>query len=135
MISLWIAGQPVAQGRPRFARIGNGVRTFDPKKSSDWKHFIALRANSEGVKPFSQGTPLQVWVTFHLTRPASVSAKKRPYPTCKPDLDNFIKAAKDGLKGIAWHDDSQVVKLTAEKIYSNTPGINIEVEEYVEVQF
>lgn len=129
MITLWIAGQPVAQGRPRFARIGNGVRTFDPKKSSEWKQFIALRANSEGVKPFPQGLPLAVDVVFHLSRPASVSAKKRPYPICKPDLDNFIKAAKDGLKGIAWHDDSQVIQLAARKVYSDTPGIMITVQE------
>lgn len=129
MISLWVAGQPVAQGRPRFARIGNGVRTFDPKKSSDWKHFIALRANAEGIRPFPQGVPLRVAVTFHLTRPASVSVKKRPHPTCKPDLDNFIKAAKDGLKGIAWHDDSQVVQIFAKKVYSDTPGVKIIVEE------
>lgn len=129
MIRIFIAGNPVAQGRPRFARIGQGVRTYDPGKSRDWKHFIALRANAEGIKPFLQGVPLSVSVTFYLSRPASVSAKKRPLPICKPDLDNFIKAAKDGLKGIAWHDDSQVVRIFAEKLYSDTPGALITVEE------
>lgn len=129
IISLWVSGQPVAQGRPRFARVGAGVRVFDPKKSSDWKQFIALRANSEGVKPFPKNIPLSVVVVFHLSRPASVSVKKRPYPICKPDLDNFIKTAKDGLKGIAWHDDSQVVRICAEKLYSDTPGIRITIQE------
>lgn len=129
IITLWVAGDPVAQGRARFARVGTGVRTFDPKKSRDWKQFIALRANSEGVKPFPQSIPLSVVVVFHLSRPASVSVKKRPYPICKPDLDNFIKAAKDGLKGIAWHDDSQVIRIAAEKIYSETPGVRITIQE------
>jgi Holliday junction resolvase RusA-like endonuclease len=129
MIDLWISGQPVAQGRARaFNMPGKGIRLFDPKKSSDWKQFIALRANSEGVKPFPQGVALSMVVSFHLSRPASVSAKKRPYPVCKPDLDNYIKAAKDGLKGIAWHDDSQVIRISAEKRYSDTPGIRITVE-------
>lgn len=27
----------------------------------------------------------------------------------KPDLDNLEKAVKDALKGVAWHDDAQVV--------------------------
>jgi Holliday junction resolvase RusA-like endonuclease len=129
MISLWISGQPVAQGRPRFARIGNGVRTFDPKKSSDWKAFIALMANSEGVKPFPHGVALQMSVVFHLSRPASVSVKKRPYPTVKPDCSNMLKGVEDGLNGIAWHDDSQIVRIEMEKVYSDTPGIRIVVEE------
>lgn len=129
MIILWIAGQPVAQGRARAFRMGNSIRMFDPKKSKDWKHFIALRANSEGVTPFSKGIPLSVTVTFHLSRPASVSVKKRPWPVTKPDCSNMLKAVEDGLNGIAWHDDSQIVKTYMEKIYSDTPGINIKIEE------
>lgn len=29
------------------------------------------------------------------------------------DLDNYVKAISDGLNGIAWQDDRQVVKLFA----------------------
>ena len=129
-IALFIPGNPVPQGRPKFARQGNFVRCYDPKKSSEWKQFISLRAASENVQPFSQGTALEISAVFYLTRPVSVSVKKRPYPTSKPDLDNLIKALKDGLKGITWHDDSQVVKISAVKQYSDKPGIYIEVVEF-----
>jgi len=32
------------------------------------------------------------------------------------DLDNYVKTVLDGLNGIAWKDDSQVVKITAVKL-------------------
>jgi Holliday junction resolvase RusA-like endonuclease len=31
------------------------------------------------------------------------------------DIDNYIKTILDGLNGVAWKDDSQVVKVTAIK--------------------
>jgi Holliday junction resolvase RusA-like endonuclease len=43
----------------------------------------------------------------------------------KPDGDNLAKAALDGLKGIAWADDSQVCRLLVEKRYSMDPRVEI----------
>lgn len=31
------------------------------------------------------------------------------------DIDNYVKTILDGLNGVAWKDDSQVVKVTAVK--------------------
>lgn len=33
-----------------------------------------------------------------------------------PDVDNLLKTVLDGLNGIAWEDDRQVVKISAERI-------------------
>ena len=93
---LIIKGPPVAQGRPRFARIGAGVRTYDPAKSSDWKKDIAWQAKEQGAR-MMEG-PLRMELIFYLPRPKSLP-KKVQYHTKKPDLDNFLKSLLDGSKG------------------------------------
>lgn len=75
-----------------------------------------------------------VKVTFHMPIPGSWSKKKqrehigRPH-TVKPDIDNLIKGCFDAANGIVWKDDNLVARCEAQKIYSVTPGIEIEVEE------
>jgi Holliday junction resolvase RusA-like endonuclease len=131
LIELAILGNPVPQGRPRFARVGKFVRTYDPKESVAWKDSIKLQAialirNNYADWQLLSG-PVNLNCEFYISRPASVSVKKRPEPTVKPDLDNLLKAVKDALKGIIWVDDSQVTRLSAMKIYSGTPGVKIAI--------
>ena len=40
----------------------------------------------------------------------------------KPDVTNYQKSAEDALKGIIFNDDSQVVKVTSKKIYTEGGG-------------
>ena len=47
----------------------------------------------------------------------------------KPDLDNMVKAAIDGVKGTVLKDDTVVVKLTAEKRFGPEPMTMITVYE------
>jgi len=44
MIDFFVYGNPVAQGRPRFARRGNFVATYDPKESKSWKETVKWQA-------------------------------------------------------------------------------------------
>ncbi|WP_406565702.1 RusA family crossover junction endodeoxyribonuclease [Limosilactobacillus reuteri] len=66
---------------------------------------------------------------------SSISKKERELriagahrPIVKPDTDNYIKSTLDGLNGLLWEDDNQIVKIVAEKYYSDRPRIEIEVE-------
>jgi Holliday junction resolvase RusA-like endonuclease len=48
-------------------------------------------------------------------------------PTAKPDADNVVKAIFDGLNGVLWRDDVQVVDLRVRKRYSAAPAVRVEV--------
>ena len=63
-------------------------------------------------------------------REASRERKVREAICRKPDLDNMVKAAIDGVKGIIIKDDTVVVKLTAEKRFGLEPMTMITVKEW-----
>jgi len=60
-------------------------------------------------------------------REASRERKVREAICRKPDLDNMVKAAIDGVKGIIIKDDTVVVKLSAEKRFGPEPKTVITV--------
>lgn len=136
-IHLFIPGNPVPQGRPRACIRGKHASVYEDAKSRDWKKTIAVHAQSyldNGKGPVDIrfwtliDTAIKLQVEFRLLRPKSVSVKKRPEPTTRPDLDNLIKAVKDALNGVIWRDDSQIIEyLKVRKIYDNPPGVDIAV--------
>jgi len=44
-------------------------------------------------------------------------------------VDKLARAVNDGLSGAAFQDDSQVIRMTASKEYSDTPGVDIEISD------
>ncbi len=117
--------EPVEQARPRATRIGRGIRLYDPKKVSVYK-FKYKQAPLTG--------PLMVELNFFRHVQSSVSKKERKLrlsgshrPVVKPDTDNYIKSTLDGLNGLLWEDDNQIVDLVAHKYYSDKPRVEIEV--------
>lgn len=135
MIQLIVYGEPVAQGRPRFARRGNFVTTYDPKKSRDYKDTVYSIAVEKRPDNLLEG-PLSVKIKAFKGIPKSFSKKKMAdaeagilLPVTKPDCDNYAKGVKDALKGVIWRDDSQVVRLVIEKMYSAIPRLEVEISE------
>ncbi|WP_054677324.1 RusA family crossover junction endodeoxyribonuclease [Lacticaseibacillus sharpeae] len=135
MISIVIPIEPVAQGRPKFARMGQAVRAYDPAKSRKYKALVAGYAREQyTAQPL--GGALNLQVTFY--RPIQTSGSKRlkhdkvvgaVLPTVKPDLDNYFKAVTDALKGIVWVDDNQIVSVDMRKLYGTKPRTEIEIKE------
>ena len=135
-INLNIAGEPVAQGRPRFSTAGGFARAYDPAKSRDYKDYIKLAAaqKMQNIPPLEGALALSVRAYRQI--PKSMSKKKAVLaeagiilPITKPDLDNYVKAVKDALKGVCWRDDSQVVKYIEPygKYYSSRPRIEVDI--------
>jgi Holliday junction resolvase RusA-like endonuclease len=89
-----------------------------------WRADIASAAKLAGCKPILD--PIAITMRFRVKRPKSV---KRDYPTVAPDLDKYIRGVNDGLTGVAFADDSQVVQIIASKEYADKPGVDIEISE------
>ena len=129
-IHIIVPGEPVAQGRPRF---GNG-RVYDPPKSREYKDYVRLVASAHKSTQVLSG-PVIMTVDIYRGIPASWTKKKQEQaergivkPTLKPDVDNYVKAIKDALNGIVYHDDSQVTCLVISKHYAREPRVEIRVE-------
>lgn len=128
-----IEGIPVPQLRPRAARMGNSIRLYDPKKTSDYKKYVKLTAKQQWASKPLEGA-LRVNMDVYRQIPKSTSKKRRKLknerkirPIVKPDIDNYTKGILDSLNGVVWKDDSQVVSLIANKYYSDNPRVEIEV--------
>lgn len=126
-----IPGEPVAQGRGRAFRVGNGIRMFDPAKSRGWKRvaavFMAQARNAAGVYAPLDG-PLDVAVVATWATLKSAPKKNPPvYKVSRPDGDNVLKAVLDAGNGILWADDAMCVRLSVEKRYGAVPSVRIEI--------
>jgi Holliday junction resolvase RusA-like endonuclease len=122
LLRVVIPGEPIAQGRPRFARRGPYVVAYDPPRSRSWKQcaqaHMAAAMTQVGASLFSG--PVKVTITARFSCPRSEWRKREPLaerPHVKrPDLENVIKAILDAGTGVVWHDDSQVSALDAQKL-------------------
>ncbi len=134
-VTFVIPGNPVAKGRPRFARVRTlrgapAVRTFTPGKTRDFETLVRVYAAQamRGKKPL--GGPLLLTIEFFRKVPASWSKKNRRaalegeiHPTTKPDLGNYVKGVEDAMNSIVYLDDAQIVDVTARKRYGEQPRV------------
>jgi Holliday junction resolvase RusA-like endonuclease len=136
MIRFVVPGQPVGKGRAKIVKIGGFSRMATPQKTINYEGLVAHAAQQAMAgAPLLEG-PLTVLMALDCQVPASWSQKKQRMalageirPTTKPDIDNVVKAVFDGLNGVAWRDDVQVVGLTVAKQYAAVPCVKVLVFE------
>lgn len=124
-VTFTIPREPVAKGRPRFARTkGGGVRTFTDDKTHSFELDVAAVARAH-VRQVIEG-PVSVDILAVLKRPKRLFRKKDPdglrWATKRPDADNIRKAVLDGLNGVL-RDDAQVVAGQTVKVYAEKEGL------------
>lgn len=113
VVSLYIPGQPVPKLRPRVVRRG-GLHAITPEKTRAYEATVAAVALAKGR--WILAGPLRVEMVAVFARPKRVKADGRTPHDKRPDLDNVVKSAIDGL---ARHfDDGQVVEIHARKFYA-----------------
>jgi len=119
VIEILIPGEPVAQGRPRFARRGRSVVAFDPAKSRTWKASAQAHMVMAFPGPPMRG-PLSVEVAATFACPKSQWRKREPqaarWHEKRPDAENVAKAVLDAATGVLWFDDAQVSRLLVLKV-------------------
>lgn len=99
-----VTGEPVSKARARFTNYGSMVRAYTPQRVKDAEQGIAwaFRAAGGRFEPDKEVT-FAVEATFH-----NATRQRR-------DVDNMLKLVLDGLNGIAWVDDTQVVDILGRK--------------------
>lgn len=134
--TFFIQTQPKGQARPRFARNGNIVVTYDPKESKDYKADIKYQILQQNPQKMNGGIAMSV--EFTLQRPKSHYTSKNVlkgtapvWCTSKPDLDNLVKAVMDAITSLGkiWQDDKQVCSMYQGKKYGENPQIQISLQE------
>lgn len=133
-IRFTVPGQPQGKGRPRVGMIAGNARMFTPSKTVAYEGFIGLQAQIAMAGHDLVEGPVLVRMFIAHQVPTSWSQKKQRqaleglvFPTSKPDVDNVVKAVFDGLNGVVWRDDVQVVDLQLTKRYSSQPRVEVEV--------
>ena len=135
VVTFTVDGDPVPKGRPRFARRGQFVQTYTDAKTIDYETQVAMRARHAigSTKPLEGA--LSVFLYLRYAVPASYSKKRKEaclngveYPK-KIDIDNVYKSITDAMNGIVYTDDSQIVEAHIKKVYAETAGANIMVQE------
>lgn len=128
-----VPGEPVGKGRPRISTVHGFVMTFSPEKTVDFETMVAWEFRHQCRDAwFEQGVHVGIRVDAYMGIPKSAARKKRQLmltgeirPAKKPDASNILKAVEDGLNGVAYHDDAQIVEAEVRKYYSDDPRTEI----------
>ena len=121
MVVFKVTGEIKTKQRPRATVINGHARVYPPKDTIMYENYI----KSEYLRQcggYSFGKhPVKIIITcfFKLSKQLSEygeTAENLPCVTHK-DLDNICKLV-DGLNGIAWDDDKQIIDLKATKCYT-----------------
>ena len=135
-IQFSVPGEPRGKGRPRAVIRGAHAGVYTDSKTVAYESLIALASKQAmtGREPFDG--PVRVDLAIWMSVPASASRKRQEAmladqitPTKKPDCNNVLAAAQDGMNGIVYGDDKQVVSLVVHKRYTREPRLEIQVSE------
>jgi len=136
MVTFKVDATPVPKGRARYVRRGNYISTYTPEKTRTYETLIkeAAREAMGASEPLE--TPVSLYLYIRVPIPKSCTKKRleaisdgSEKPTKKPDASNILKSVEDGMNGVVYHDDSQIINLHVSKVYSSLPGVDICVKE------
>ena len=125
-VQFMVYSDPVPKGSTKaFVVNGRACTTNANSKTKAWETLVATVAQEHRPEELWRG-PVAVALRFIVSKPKTV---KRGYPSVKPDIDKLARAVLDGLTGIVFQDDAQVIDLEVRKRYGDSPGVSVLVWE------
>ena len=139
MVTFKVDANPVGKQRARYVRRGNHISTYTPEKTRSYETLIKESAKQAMGSSEPLETPVSLYLYIRVPIPASATKKRlqaisdgSEKPTKKPDASNILKSVEDGMNGVVYHDDSQIINIHVTKVYSSVPGVDICVKECLE---
>lgn len=123
MITLNIPGRPRTKGSMR--HVGKGRMIEGNPHSSTWRADVRAAAMAQGCTAGEHAYSVEVRCWFkrpHNHRRANGELKPGSprFPHGRVgDVDKIARNVLDALAGVVWHDDSQVVNVTASKAWAD----------------
>ncbi len=144
-ISFWVPGIPKPAGSKRGfvnRKTGGVIITDACKLTKSWQADVkvfayeAMHRGRQGPGRPLMTDPLELVVTFKLSRPKHhyrtgknvnlLRPDAPPFPASAPDATKLVRAVEDAMTGVVWKDDALVVDQLVSKRYGD-PGALITV--------
>lgn len=101
-----VEGEPISKSRARFTGKGSSVRTYTPERTRIGEERVKAAYLSEvGRLETDKDLAFRVEADFYC------GTRQRR------DVDNMLKLILDGLNGVAWPDDVQVLEVSGRKSF------------------
>lgn len=127
-----IPGNPRGKQRPRLCKFNGKNYVYTPKETVNYEDLVKSSYLAKYNLCFEKDVPLEVLILAAFSIPKKIKKGLKSLmaagvllPTKRPDCDNIIKIILDGLNGVAYHDDSQICRVSLKKIYSEKPGVAV----------
>lgn len=130
-IAFSVPGDPVPQPRPRVTTRGGHGHAYTPANHPVHSYRRAVAAAAKAAGAGVHGDAVEIIIDFVFARPKShlrktgLAADAPQWP--RKDIDNLEKAVLDALNGVAWHDDSQVVRVVKSKSYGTEARTTVRI--------
>ena len=130
MIRIFVPGVPKPKGSVSafpFKRKDGSVGTSIVHRAGAWEGTVATAASEQWRHSTPLDGPVSLHMTYYMPRPKTAKPSKRLYPHVRPDIDKLERAVLDGLTGVVFSDDAQVVAIDHRKLYADgcSPGVKI----------
>ena len=139
MVNFAIDANPVGKQRARYVKRGNFVQAYTPEKTRTYEALIKDAAKQAMGSSDPLETPVSLYLYIRVPIPKSCTKKRleainngSEKPIKKPDASNILKSVEDGMNGVVYRDDSQIVNIHVSKVYCSNPGVDICVKECLE---